>query len=701
MRILVMQTTRMGDVLQTTPLIRALRRKYPDAHIACMVRNMGKAVALRNPDINEVLVHEEDAMYLDMRSDDSVRFLRAYRTAEAQIARLRDARYDVAYNCTHSIASSMLLKLAGIPKVVGAHLSDDWQYVLRGRWINYFYTSVFHREYNDLNLCDISQRFLDDAEPQRHLVLETHEEDEAFVDDLLCRHGIAPSDFIVCMQLGASEESKRWAEVRFAGLARLLAGKYDARILLVGVREEAHLGQAFELHAPGIATHLYGETSVPQLAALLKRARLLVTNDTGTMHIAAAVDCKVLLVSVGFVHFRETGPYGEGHCAIEWRRAHIGRADNVPGGLDERMLIQPEQSMCAVEYLLEHNANETIRQMDETPEMAQVDLYTTRFASDGCLAWYPVLRRPLTERDLLRIAYRAMWIEHLSGSRSSYETPHPPYPPQGGNLETGGFTMDETPHPPYPPQGGNLETGGFAMDGTPHPPFPPQGGNLETGGFAMDGTPHPPCPPQGGNLETGGFAMDETPHPPCPPQGGNLETGGFAMDGTPHPPCPPRGGNLETGGFAMDGTPHPPCPPQGGNFEAGGLSLYATPDPDLVNVRGPQLAGRFEQLAALARRGIEWTEDLLVCLKRTHDMKRARQMAAELARLDEEIRVFSEVHSCCKPLALIARYERDNLEGSDPLNLAETTLNIYKDCETRALLMQKKLLALLQKIGNL
>ncbi len=60
MRILVMQTTRMGDVLQTTPLVRALRCKYPDAHIAYMVRNMGKAIAQRNPDVNEVLVHEED-----------------------------------------------------------------------------------------------------------------------------------------------------------------------------------------------------------------------------------------------------------------------------------------------------------------------------------------------------------------------------------------------------------------------------------------------------------------------------------------------------------------------------------------------------------------------------------------------------------------------------------------------------------------
>lgn len=552
MRILVMQTTRMGDVLQTTPLVRALRTKHPDAHIALMVRNMGKTIAARDPDVNDILVHEEDELFLDMRSEDSYRFLRAYRTAERQIERLRDGRYDVAYNCTHSIASAMLLKLAGIPQVVGAHLSDDWQYVLRGRWVAYFYTSVFHREYNDLNLCDISQRFADESRPQHHLVFETTKEDNAFVDTVFEKNGIRPSDFVVCMQLGASENSKRWAESQFAGLARMLVDKYNARIMLVGVREEAPLGDAFEQQAPGIAVRLYGETSIPQLAALLKRSRLLVTNDTGTMHLAAAVDCRVLLTSVGFVHFRETGPYGEGHCAIEWRRAHVGRADNVPGGLDERLLIRPEQAMAALEYLLDSEKDGPIRQIPETPDMAQVDLYTTRFAPDGCLAWYPVMRRPLTERDLVRIAYRAMWLEHLNG-----------------RVEAPAATL---------------------------------------------------------------------------------------------------------------------------------LSCYAPPEPALLDERGPRLVAFFDGLARLAQHGIEATQELLVCLRQTRGAKRAQQIVRELTRLDEEMRVYSELHPPCKPLILIARYERDNLEGSDAVPLAEATLTIYKDCETRASLMRAKLEATLELI---
>jgi len=79
MRILVLQLARMGDVVQTSPLVHALRLAHPDAHIAMMVRAMGRAAAERQPELDEVLEYDEDRMFLDIRSRDSDRLLRAYR----------------------------------------------------------------------------------------------------------------------------------------------------------------------------------------------------------------------------------------------------------------------------------------------------------------------------------------------------------------------------------------------------------------------------------------------------------------------------------------------------------------------------------------------------------------------------------------------------------------------------------------------
>lgn len=549
MRILIVQATRMGDVLQTSPLVRAARRQYPDAHIAVLVRKMGVPIAKRHPDIDEVLVYDEDEMFLALRAKDSDRLLHAYEIADGYITMLRDKAFDLVINCTHSHASALLLKLAGIPRVIGAHLTDEWQYIVRGRWTNYFFTSVCERAYNDINLCDILRNFLEDAPPCRELVFDVRGEDAAFVEDLLARHGIAPDALLVCMQLGASEAHKRWDAGRFGELARLVQERLHARILLVGVESERRFGEAFEAAAPGIATHLFGETSIPQLAALLARSRFLVTNDTGTMHIAASVRCPVVLASVGNVHFRETGPFGEGHCAIERRRVSLGRSDYVPSEVDERTCISADDAYRAVETVLRDDAAQPVRQIGADRLTGEVDLYVTRFAADGYLEWYPVVRQPLRHRDFFRHVYRAAWLEHLDATQSP-ETEHA--------SATAMFRC-------Y---------------------LPPVDGEVAT-------------------------------------------------------------------------------------WVQEGVAVFA-------------------RLAALADKGVAATEDLIDVLVRK-DLARARDLVRRLAGLDDEIQVYGELYPETGPVVSSVKYERDNLEGADPLVLAQTTFEIYRACGERCRLVQAKL----------
>ena len=544
-RILVTQMTRMGDVLQTSPLIRALKQSHPNAHVTVMVRRMGKAIAECNPDVDEVIVYEEDDMFLDLRSEDADRFLHAYQTADAQVQRLREGHFDIAYNCTHSLASALLLKLAEIPRVVGAHLSEDFRYMFRGRGPNCFLTNVLHRDLNDLNLCDMFRHFVETPPASSGLVMAVSDARRKEVASLLETLGIGPDTFLVCFQLGASDRDKRWPEAQFAALGLMLAQRRQAKIALVGVTGEAPLGQVFEEYAPGLAVHLFGKTSIPQLAALLKRANLLVTNDTGTMHIAAAVDCPIVLTSVGYVHFRETGPYGAGHCAIERRRAHLGRSDVRHEHAGETKGLRAEQVFRAVELVLGGRGEKGIPLLEETEDLSDVDVYWSEFATDQCLEWYPVIRRAMKESDLLRMAYRAMWIEYLTGKPNK-----------------------------------------------------------------------------------------------------------------------------------------------------------ATEDEDLRRMLGQYLAEMPESadgasaltgLAELAQQGARMTEKLLDVLAQGRSMRQAQQIVADLMRLDEEIRLFGEVHAACKPLVAMARFERDNLEGADPVLLSRTTLEIYRGMYARARLCERKL----------
>jgi ADP-heptose:LPS heptosyltransferase len=548
MRILINQTTRMGDVLQTSPLVRLLRRKYPTAHLAMMVRGMGRIIAERHPDLNEVIVYNEDTLYLDLKSRDSNRLLQAYERTKAEIDALRDKHFDVVYNVTHSLASAMQMSLAEIPEAIGAALGEDGQYLLRGAWPKYFFTSVFCRDYNDLNLCDISQRFVDGAPPCHQLLLDIREDDHAEARAVLAAQGIDEGAFLVCMQLGASESNKRWAEHRFAELAQLLRARHDARILLVGVKEEAPLGEAFARIAPDLAVPLYGKTSIPVLAALLSRARVLVTNDTGTMHIAAAAGCPVTLVSVGHVHYRETGPYGAGHCAIEARRATIGRADYVPGADEERERITAEQALLAVETTLALARGESVPPRAEAGPLEAVDLFTTQFAPDGCLQFYPAIRWLPAEKDYVRMAYRAMWLAYLE-------------PGNAGETES----------------------------------------------------------------------VSEM------------------------------------------------------------IAHFATPPAQQIDAWCEDLCTVFTGLAAMADGGVDTTSRLIETLQGGRGMNLAKQYVAGLMDLDEAMRVYSEVHAPCRPLIMMARFERDTLEGVDPLRLAAVTQSVYAACAARARLMVEKL----------
>ena len=549
-RVLVMQTARMGDTLQTSPLIHSVREKHPEALISVLVRGMGKAIAERHPDVDEVIIQDENEVFLDLCAEDSDRLLRAYTATDTFVQMLKERQFSVAYNATNSLASAILLKLAEIPHVVGAHLGNEWQFVLRGGWTTYFFTSVFSRHYNDLNLCDIMNHLVDAPTLSQRLWLEVRDEDRAVIDAIYQAHDIGPDDFVACMQLGASETNKRWSEERFAGLAKQLREKKNAKIILVGVEKEAVFGKEFERFAPGIAIHLFGKTNLPQLAALLERANTLITNDTGTMHIAAAVKCPITLTSVGHVHYRETGPYGEGHCAIERRGKRLLPSEKAASQDGERSWITSRQAYKAMELTLAHRAGQSLPLLEETPDLSGVDIYMTRFAPDGFLAFYPVIQRVMEERDFVRMAYRAMWLDHLNNP---------------GEQQKEADSIRQL------------------------------------------------------------------------------------------------------------------------------LACYSGPEPATLEQWQHEIGGMFHQLALLSQRGISITDALLKTLNNEQNMKKASRQVAELMAIDEEARIFSELNPPCRPLALIARYERDNLEGSDPIHLAQTTKAIYQACEERARLMVEKL----------
>ncbi len=541
----------MGDMLQTTPMIRALKHENPDAHITVLVREMGQVIAQRNPDIDDVIVYNEDEMFLHLRSNDSDRLLQAYELAERFVDTLKAGQFDIAYNCTHSLTSTMLLKLAGIPRVVGAQLNPHYQYVIEGHGPACFFASVLHRELSELNLCDIFRYFAPESDAQHGLVFEVTDADRAEADQLLAAHGIGVSDLLVCMQLGASDLDKRWPAESFGKLANMLKTKYNAKVALLGVAAEAPLAEAFEGVAPGIAAHLFGKSSIPVLAAVLERSGVLVSNDTGTMHVAAAVGCPVVLMSVGYVHFRETGPYAADFVALERRRKHLGNSDLMKTDPHERVGIEPDHAMCAVDYVLAGCKRGAWSEFSENVDFENVDAFHSAFAQDGCLTWHSLERRPYRRSDLVRHVYRLTWIDYLRGE---------------GNVKSDAAFLNDS------------------------------------------------------------------------------------------------------------------------------RADHDAIDPAEIHTWTAELEAEFIALTELAHTGARKAQELGDGLGRQASMKWAKAIVSELMQLDDDIRVYGEVHAACRPLVVLAKFERENLQGTDPRLLAAATQAIYERLGQRAMLAARKTL---------
>ncbi|MCX8065907.1 MAG: glycosyltransferase family 9 protein [Candidatus Hydrogenedentes bacterium] len=560
MNILVLQTARIGDTLQTTPLLSNIRKKFPHAHITLMIRSMSEPVAKANPDINDYIIYNEDPIFSDLLSNDSDRLLNAYQTTEKFITELQSRKFNKAYNVTHSTSSALLLKLAEIEDVVGANISSDWVFNLKGAWTVYFFTSVLSRDYNDLNLCDIFKLYEPVNDSVDSLIYEVKKEGEEYARELFNRYSISSEEMVICLQLGASEPVKRWPPEFFAKLAKLIHEKHKARFFLVGVTSEAELGNRFQKEVPGLAIPLFGKTNLDQLAGLLKHSSALITNDTGTMHLAVAVRCPVLLVSVGYVHFRETGPYGRKNIAVELRERSF-KMDISSRHTEDTFAdkISPEQVFQAFEWLIHYRSQELITQQENSLTMENINVHISEFASDGCLQFLPLIRREITEKDFLRLAYREMWIESFGTSIIS----------KNENL-----------------------------------------------------------------------------------------------------------GTLET------------------------LKYYKIPQDTITKDWSKEFSAIFEELAKKYKQGIYITEQIRHSLA-NKNISKAKEQVKLLTEIDEQIRIFSEINPYLKPLTNVTKFERDNLEGNNPLELCKQTLNIYKGGYERSSAMGKKVKHIIEKMNRI
>ena len=403
--VLIINLTRMGDLIQTTPVMAALRKAHPGVRITLAVSNNFAGICPLMRHIDRLVVFPISDL-VQMLHDGGTRLVHAYRLIEGSLNEINDTVYDMTLNFTHSSDSMVLTTLVKTAEIRGAMMDGRGHVSKRYPWMQYFFNVIPCRRDNPFHLCDIYLRAACPAPAERGLILDVPEEVGDRVADMLAEQGVGENDTLIGLQLGASAEDKRWPVLSFAEVADRLAGTLGARIVLTGSKGEAPHGEEFMAVTKTGALNFIGKTTLEDLAGLIKRCNLFISNDTGPLHIATAVGTATINVSMASVNFRETGPYGEGHYVI------APEAPCFPCDFGTQCGDPVCKAMVRVDHVFE-----LARCMlagapfdwedDELWRDAQV--YRTSFGTDGFIDYEPLIQKPLRIEDLYRMIFRKTW----------------------------------------------------------------------------------------------------------------------------------------------------------------------------------------------------------------------------------------------------------------------------------------------------
>ena len=286
--ILIIKLRYIGDVLLATPTLRAIKEVRPDVRVTMIVNRGTEDVLSGNPDIDEILVLDKGSLAAQWRL----------------IVELRRRRFDTVIDLTDGDRSAFLSWISGASIRVG--FNDEH------RWRGICYSAVVPpqsgmRHRIDRDLAALKPLGIHARETPPRLWLTG--EDDAAADQLLDRLGIRRDQSIMIVQPGARYWFKAWPAERFAELADRLASDYGCQVLIGGSRDEEALVQRIQATARTRPVSIAGQTTLKQFAAIAKRAALFVGNDSGAMHIVAAVGTPMVAL-FGPSNPDEWGPRG-------------------------------------------------------------------------------------------------------------------------------------------------------------------------------------------------------------------------------------------------------------------------------------------------------------------------------------------------------------------------------------------------------
>lgn len=310
MNILIVKMSAIGDVIHTLPALNALRAHFPDAHIAWLVEEAASPLVEGHQALDRVLISKRKSWVRGLLGPSG---LDNIREAYSFVKEIRDTRYDIVLDFQSLLKSGVLIGLVRAKRKIGydkgmEHMEHSYHF-LNER------VPPVNMDIHALSRGMMLLEFLGIQSRKIVYDLPIGDRDRAMADDLLVRHGLRGHRPLVLIHPVAKWETKLWGARKFSILTDRLIEQYNARVAFTGSQGDRTIIQDMISMMKGEAVNLAGDTTLKTLGALYEKSDLLISTDTGPMHLAAAVGTPIVALFGPTAPWR-TGPFGPGHKVI-------------------------------------------------------------------------------------------------------------------------------------------------------------------------------------------------------------------------------------------------------------------------------------------------------------------------------------------------------------------------------------------------
>ncbi|KPL00125.1 MAG: hypothetical protein AMJ91_05325 [candidate division Zixibacteria bacterium SM23_73_3] len=318
-RILIIQTAFLGDVILCTPLIKALRELSLDSFISFLLIPETKKVLKNNPRLNEILVYDK-------------RIKKGVGSFQRVITNIRKRKFDLAVIPHRSLRSALLAYLSGIPQRIGFDKSAGSFLFTR----KIVYSTDTHEVDRNLSLLSGFNSHLTDTSPE----LFPSSEDFSYARKLLVDSGIRGEDKIVGIAPGSVWATKRWLPQGFAEVSQRLISEAGAKVIFLGSEDDRKLCEKIAILMKDKPAILAGRTDILQSAAMISFCKVVLSNDSASVHVASAIKRPVVAIFGSTIPEFGFAPYGVDHLVIE------KKMDCRPCGIHGRRKCPQKHFQC-------------------------------------------------------------------------------------------------------------------------------------------------------------------------------------------------------------------------------------------------------------------------------------------------------------------------------------------------------------------